>query len=201
MCFSSCLRSWRLACRSRLRECELNTPWCWRTRPSPAQIRNREGLREAAAEDRRARILDAQSTLIGDLQSRGFQVSGSTQTLLNAVFVRASADRLDELKSLAGVRGVAVLPPVKLHLNQAAGLVNAPAAWAALGGTGNAGAGVKIGILDTGIDQTHPAFQDASVTPPAGYPKCAGSDCAYTNNKVIVARSYVSLLAAGERFR
>ena len=165
--------------------------------PVTSQLQNREGLREAAAEDRRARILEAQSTLIGDLQSRGFQVSGSTQTLVNAVYVRAAAGRLDELKSLPGVRGVAVLPPTKLHLNQAAGLVNAPAAWAALGGTANAGAGVKIGIIDTGIDQTHPAFQDASVTPPSGYPKCAGSDCAYTNNKVIAARSYVSLIAAG----
>jgi minor extracellular serine protease Vpr len=165
--------------------------------PVAAQIRNREGLHEAAADDRRARILDAQSTLVGDLQRRGFQVSGSTQTLLNAVFVRASEDRLDELKSLAGVRGVALVPPMKLHLNQAAGLINAPAAWTALGGTGNAGAGVKIGILDTGIDQTHAAFQDTSLTVPAGYPKCAGSDCAYTNNKVIVARSYVSYLTTG----
>ena len=165
--------------------------------PVATQIQNREGLHEAAAEDRRTKILDAQSTLIGDLQSRGFRVSGSTQTLVNAVFVRATPDRLDELKSLTGVRGVTLLPPMKLHLNRAAGLINATAAWTTLGGTGNAGAGVKIGIIDTGIDQTHAAFQDSSVTPPPGYPKCAGADCAYTNNKVIVARSYVSMLAAG----
>ena len=167
--------------------------------PVTAQLQNREGLHEAAAEDQRTRILGAQSALIVDLQSRGFQVSGSTQTLVNAVFVRASEDRLEELKSLPGVKGVAVLPAMKLHLNRAAGLINAPAAWTALGGTNNAGAGVKIGILDTGIDQTHAAFQDSSVTPPPGYPICSsGFDCtAYTNNKVIVARSYVSLMAAG----
>src|SRR6185503_14898732 len=31
----------------------------------------------------------------------------------------------------------------------------------------------------------------------AGYPRCSGDDCAFTNNKVIVARSYVRQLAAG----
>ncbi len=57
---------------------------------------------------------------------------------------------------------------------------------------------MKIAIIDTGIDQTHPAFQDSSLTMPAGYPMCNVSNCAaYTNNKVIVARSYVQQLAAG----
>jgi len=63
--------------------------------------------------------------------------------------------------------------------------------------TDNAGAGIKIGLLDTGIDQNHPAFQDPSLTPPAGFPKYDAGNLAYTNNKVIVARSYVSVLAAG----
>src|SRR6185437_5287211 len=70
----------------------------------------------------------------------------------------------------------------------------------ALGGITNAGLGMKIGVLDSGIDQSHPAFQDASLPIPAGFPKCTAGhpeDCAYTNNKVIVARSYVRLLAAG----
>ena len=37
-------------------------------------------------------------------------------------------------------------------------------------------AGIKIAILDTGIEQTHPAFQDDSLPMPAGYPLCSGGD-------------------------
>ena len=62
------------------------------------------------------------------------------------------------------------------------------------GGVSSAGAGIKIGIIDSGIDQNHPGFQDSTLTPPNGFPKCdVPSNCAYTNNKVIVARSYVAL--------
>src|ERR1700686_11566 len=84
-----------------------------------------------------------------------------------------------------------------MKLNRANQLLNGPAAWNGLGGIPNAGAGMKIAIIDTGIDQTHPAFQDSSLAMPAGYPICTGSECAYTNNKVIVAGSYVRQLAAG----
>lgn len=59
---------------------------------------------------------------------------------------------------------------------------------------------MKVGILDYGIDQTHPALQDSSLSMPKGYPICTDGhpeDCAYTTNKVIVARSYTRLVAAG----
>ena len=132
-----------------------------------------------------------------ELTRRAFTITGSAKILLNAVFVTAPEDRVDELKSLPGVKGVVALRRRKLNLNRATQLVNAPAAWTALGGVQNAGAGIKIAIIDTGIDQTHPAFQDASLAMPAGYPICSGADCAFTSNKVIVARSYVRLVAAG----
>ena len=40
------------------------------------------------------------------LDDRGFAVSGATQTVLNAVYVLADADRAAELKSLPGVARV-----------------------------------------------------------------------------------------------
>src|SRR5207244_3131776 len=49
----------------------------------------------------------------------------------------------------------------------------------------------RIGIIDSGIDQTHAGFQDSSLKAPSGFPK---GDSSYTNSKVIVARSYIPLL-------
>ena len=54
-------------------------------------------------------------------------------------------------------------------------------------GLANQGAGIKIGIIDDGIDQTHPYFSPAGYTMPPGYPK---GQTAYTTAKVIVARAF-----------
>src|SRR5690606_34268275 len=84
--------------------------------------------------------------------------------------------------------------PIRLHLDEASHIVNLPAARNLTGGQNGSGAGIKIGVIDTGIDETHPAFQDPGVTPPAGFPKGFPEDRPFTNNKIIAARSYVHLL-------
>jgi uncharacterized protein (TIGR03437 family) len=165
--------------------------------PAARAAASRAGLYSTSGLDRRARISQAQASLRGTLRSRRLAITGSVQVLLNAVFVEASADREAELRSLPGVRRVIFLPRIRPLLDRAVSLVNAPGAWNALGGVQNAGNGIKIGIIDTGIDVTHPAFQDDGLPVPSGFPICQGSDCAYTNHKVIVARSYVAQLAAG----
>lgn len=145
----------------------------------------------------RQQIRAAHTALRSQLASRSLTVTGEVDTLLNAVFVAAPKESAAELAAIPGVAAVIPLRYYKLNLNRAVTLVDAAGAWNALGGVTNAGLGVKIAILDTGIDQTHPAFQDSSLVPPAGFPKCTGTDCNFTSNKVIVARSYVSMLAAG----
>jgi minor extracellular serine protease Vpr len=151
-------------------------------------------IRMTAATPASARIAAAQRNLRAALAERKIPVTGTVQTLMNAVFVEAAPSQVSTLRSLPGVRQVIPLRRLRQKLNTAIDLVNVRAAWTAVGGMQNAGAGVKIGIIDTGIDQNHPAFLDSSLTPPANFPKCSGDDCKYTNKKVIVARSYVSML-------
>ena len=166
--------------------------------PAPAErFASRHELRAAAGMSYRQQIDQAQKSVRDELSRRRIGVLSSANLLLNAVFVQASQDQEAELRSIPGVQRVVPVARLRLKLDRAVQLVNAPAAWNRLGGVGNAGAGIKIGIIDTGIEQTHPAFQDNSLAVPAGFPKCQGNDCAFTNNKVIVARSYVRQLAAG----
>ena len=73
-------------------------------------------------------------------------------------------------------------------LDRAVNLMNVPAAWSAVGGESQAGAGIKIGIIDSGIDQNHPAFRTRRCSRRQASRKATR---AYTNSKVIVARSYV----------
>ncbi len=153
---------------------------------------SRAELAGAEAQSRLRTVRAAQSGVLAELRRRNVPVTGAAQTLVNAVFVTADPETALTLRAIPGVARVQYLAPLRRDLNSATGLINLPSAYAAVGGAANAGAGIKIGIIDTGIDQNHPGFQDPSLTPPAGFPK---GDANYTNNKVIVARSYVSFTA------
>ena len=158
--------------------------------------RNEVGVvRETASY--RNKISAKQQVLHAELAQRNITITGSVDTVANAVFVAASSDQVEELKKLPGVKGVVRLRRYKRTLNRATQLMNAPAGWSILGGAGLAGAGVKIAVLDSGIEQDHPSFQDDTLKMPAGFPLCSPGDCVFTNKKVIVARSYVRQLAAG----
>ena len=168
--------------------------------PVSAKFTTREDLQSASASAYRQQIEDKQAAVKKELASRNIAVTGSVSVLQNVIFVTAPASRVNEMKSIPGVVAVRPMRRFKSSLNRATQLMNAPAAWNTVGGMTNAGLGIKIAVLDSGIDQTHPAFQDSSLPMPAGFPKCTTGhpeDCAYTSNKVIVARSYVRLLSAG----
>jgi uncharacterized protein (TIGR03437 family) len=168
--------------------------------PVAQRFAAREAMRAPEAESYRRQIATAQDSLRAEMAARKIPVVASVDTLLNAVFVTAGPERVAEMKALPGVLEVIPMRNIKPLLNRATQLMNAPAAWAALGGQGSSGAGIKVAVFDFGIDQTHPSLQDSSLSMPAGFPKCTDGhpeDCAFTTNKVIVARSYVRLIAPG----
>ena len=163
-----------------------------------------ERTRTASASYRQ-HLLDVQSNLRAQVEAQSVKVIGAVQHLTNGIFVRATAAQAAALRNLPEVVGV--IPMRRFHLVDQLTLSNVQQAWnsASIGGAGNAGAGLKVAIIDTGIDQTHPSFQDSSLKAPAGFPKydtyplgaTTMSDEAFTSNKIIVARSYVSSINAG----
>lgn len=165
--------------------------------PLAAQATNRKDLARLAASDARSRLQASHAAVRERLAKKQIRVTGANQLLANVLFVQASRASEAELRNLPGVAYVERLPKLELHLNAALELMNVPGAWGAVNGEQNAGTGVKIGVLDTGIDHTHPAFRDDGYQYPAGFPICqeARGDCGYVNRKVIVARSYVHMLA------
>ena len=65
------------------------------------------------------------------------------------------------------------------------GFIGAPALWGQT--LSSAGNGVKIGIIDDGLDKTHPYFSARGYRMPRGFPKGQKS---LTSAKVIVARAF-----------
>jgi len=157
-------------------------------------VNSREALVTSAGRASRQRVQDSQAVVRAEVARRGLREIGSADVLVNAIFVSARAEDIDALAAMPGVRYVREMRPVRMAMTKANDVIRATAAWTQVGGQSNAGAGVKIAIVDSGIDHTHPGLQSSSLTMPAGFPKCAGSDCDYTNTKVIAARSYVDRL-------
>jgi subtilisin family serine protease len=119
-------------------------------------------------------------------------VTGEHDLALNAVTVKLNGTSLATLRSAPGVvsaayevRYVPLGTPVPARGSYSASdpdlsLIHATEAW----GSGT-GAGIKVAIIDTGIDITNPCFSDT------GYAAATQlGDKRFTNNKVIAARVF-----------
>jgi subtilisin family serine protease len=113
------------------------------------------------------------------------QVRWRYTVVLNALAVVVPRSELARLGSVPGI--AQVYPNTTYHslLDRSPTLIGAPILWGPQLTT--AGQGMKIGIIDDGVDQSHPFFNPAGYTMPPGFPK---GDPAYTTAKVIVARAF-----------
>jgi subtilisin family serine protease len=103
----------------------------------------------------------------------------------NGIAVVVPRSQLGRLAALPGVERIYPSVRYRPQLDRSVPQIGAPTLWG--GGLENAGQGMKIAIIDEGIDQTHPFFSPAGYTMPDGFPK---GQAAYTTAKVIVARAF-----------
>ena len=112
-------------------------------------------------------------------------VKRSYTLLLNGLAVELPSTQLAKAAKLGFARKLYPSYRYTLALNRSPGLIGAGALAAAGGGSGE---GMKIAIIDDGIDPANPFFDPQGFSYPAGFPK---GGTKWTTPKVIVARSFV----------
>src|SRR4029077_5622475 len=127
------------------------------------------------------------------------RVTGEYDVSLNAVAVQLNGTPLATIAAAPMVQSAEYNVLYHPTLSESHFIISADAAWTAAGGRATAGAGIKIGDIDTGIDETHPFFDPNGFTYPEGFPKCDAADsashhedqdCNYVSEKVIVAKVF-----------
>jgi len=116
----------------------------------------------------------------------GAKVSGEYDIALNAVAVQLNGATLAQVSATSMVKQAQYQGLYYPNVTDPdLALIDAPEAWAQSGGPATAGAGVKVAVVDSGIDHTHPCFSDA------GYPaQTQLGNRSFTNNKVIAAKVF-----------
>lgn len=124
---------------------------------------------------------------------------------------RVAGSNLDAIASLSGVTGIYLDEFQELDTDAGPQWIGAPAVWSALGGQENAGEGVIVGVIDTGIWPENPSFADPDpngnpYAAPAGTYTCDlgstrgdGSDLGLDfqcNNKLIGAYRFMDTFEA-----
>ena len=105
--------------------------------------------------------------------------------VLNGFAVVVPREHLWRLSRVAGVDRVWPSRTYRPLLDVTPQLIGATSLWGPT--LASAGQGMKIGIIDDGIDQTHPMFAPRALAYPPGFPK---GQTAFTTPKVIVARAF-----------
>ena len=108
------------------------------------------------------------------------------QVVLSGMAVLLPRTELARLSSVPGVARVWPSLTYRPLLDRSPQLIGADQLWGAPAFT-TAGNGIKIGIIDDGVDQAHPFFNPSGYTMPPGFPR---GNSAFTTAKVIVARAF-----------
>lgn len=158
----------------------------------------RQGFRRAAAtsDEFIARAVQrSQDSVVSAMEAEGAEILGSVQNVLNAVFVRATSRQAEAFRALGGVKSVVPARSFDLQINAVAesDILRLRAARLRPVDLNADGSGVKIAIIDSGLDFDHAAFKDDSLAQLAGYPRGRPEHLQFASNKIIAVRNYMHL--------
>jgi len=96
-------------------------------------------------------LAQKQDALMGQVRGMGGRELGRVGKALNAVIVSIDAARIQDIAALPGVRSIRPLINYQLDLSETVPYIGASAVQAA----GFDGTGVRVAVLDSGVDYTH----------------------------------------------
>ena len=88
----------------------------------------------------------------------GGAVESRLQSAYNGLRVTINSGQLVNVEAIDGVKSVQAIPEHERSNTKSVPYIGAPKAWQGAGGTGYTGKGVKIAIIDSGVDYTHATF-------------------------------------------
>ena len=143
-------------------------------------------------------LAQKQEGLMGQVRGLGGRELGRVSKALNAVIVRIDASRIPDIAALPGVEGIRPVIDYQLDLSDTVPYIGASAVQAA----GFNGTGIRVAVLDSGIDYTHAFLGGAgtAVAYAAAYgtttsdPKNTTTDGLFPTAKVIGGYDFVGEL-------
>jgi len=128
--------------------------------PDPvAVVRSRAPDRKLERSEREriaSELRGGQNALVPLIEARGGRVMAQFQHAIDGIKVRVPADKLSAIATIPGV--VAVKPVLTYHIvnSESVPFIGAGAVWG--GHPGFRGEGIRIAVIDTGVDYTHANF-------------------------------------------
>jgi subtilisin family serine protease len=160
-----------------------------------------------AAQTHLARLDAAQRALLPRLAQLDATVLYRTQRVYNGIALLIDRAHLGDLARLPGVKAVHPLRPKTPDLAHSAPHIGGPALWAGLAGLPAVqGEGIRIGVIDTGIDYLHVDFGGPGVGYAENDRRVIGDVVGFPSAKIaggydFVGESYNADPAAGDGFQ
>ena len=114
----------------------------------------------------RQQLMATQQTLIAQIEQQvahSIHVAFQYDTAFNGMAMQLTGEEAAQVSNLPQVKNIWREKTYALSTEYSPDFVNATAVWDGSGtssGIGNRGEGIIVGIIDTGINFTHPSFQD-----------------------------------------
>lgn len=148
--------------------------------------RRKLALHSVATRAYLAELAAAQARAVGELRAQIPQarVEERFRILLDAITVSLPNSKLPKLMRLRAFTHFYPVLRYTMADDTSPSVIGAPQIEQSLGADGH---GMKIAVVDDGIDQTNPFFNPSGYAYPAGFPR---GNKSYTTPKVIVARAF-----------